>query len=139
MRTKTEIKKIEATPEVQIAQRLEASINAKLNHDGRWEMLNPVEAVLRLSHLTREESDFYGNLNGWLDPYYGGVDWDLVPERLLAEIVHQGQGLQPLQYLYPAPGLKPVIDAADPDDITAFLQGGLTLDQLKEKHSGATP
>ena len=49
--------------------------------------------------------------------------------------------MRALQSLYPSPDIKPVIDAANeknPDDITDFLQGVLTLDQLKGKYSEAT-
>jgi hypothetical protein len=141
MQTKTEIKKIESTPEVLIAQRLEASINQKLNFDGRWNNCFTTEAVMRLGTLTREESDFYGRFNGFDQPYFNEIDWDAVPTPFLAACCEIDHGTRALQSVFPAPSLKAVIDAANataPDDITDFLQGVLTLDQLREKYIEAT-
>ncbi len=140
MQTKAEVKKIESTPEARIAKRLEDSINQKLNFDGRWHTCFNSEGVLRLSTLTREESDFLGRMMGWDQPYFNDVDWDAVPTPFLAACMEIGHGMRALQSCYPAPDLQPVMDAANeqnPDDITAFLQGELTLDDLKQRYTAA--
>jgi hypothetical protein len=53
----------ELNPEVKRINKIEESIEKKLNGDGRWACLQPlplVEAISRLSRLTRDESDYLG-------------------------------------------------------------------------------
>jgi hypothetical protein len=135
--TKTDLDNIESTPEAKLARQLQESVEQKLNFDGRWNSCFTSEAVMRLGTLTRKESDFYGRLNGFDQPYFNEIDWDTVPTPFLAACCEIDHGTRALQSVFPAPSLKPVIDAANataPDDITDFLQGVLTLDQLREKY-----
>jgi len=84
---------------------LDESIEAKLNHDGRWWAAEPLplrEAVSRLSTLSQEESDYLGAKMGW-QPCFEGVDWEAVPSKVLALAATGRLLMEDLQALYPAP------------------------------------
>lgn len=139
--TTTDLQKIEDTPEAQKARRLMESIERKLNYDGRYSVLTRFETGSRFAKLTNEELEYLGRLNGWDEPYYNHIDWEAVPDNFLAACIEIDHGMRALQSLYPSPDIKPVIDAANkknPDDITDFLQGFLTLGDLQAKYSEAT-
>ncbi|MGE0917926.1 hypothetical protein [Trichlorobacter lovleyi] len=139
MQTKAEIKKIEATPEARISKHIEENIEQKLNYDGRWHTCLTSEGISRLSTLTREESDFLGRTMGWDQPYYNEVDWENVPTPFLAACCEIEHGMRALQLNNPAPSLKPLIDRITSDDEADFLQGVITLDQLKAKYGEVEP
>lgn len=85
---------------------LEQSINQKLNGDGKWVDIHPLplmEAMLRLTRLSPEESDYLGNLMGWDAPSFQGVAWDEIPYRLLAQVATGKLSIEDLRALYPAP------------------------------------
>ena len=102
-RISTQLQKIEGSPQVQIALDLKERVEKKLNFDGRYEVVHPLERMVRLSRLTQEESDFLGATMGWDKPYFHGVDWDRVPDAMLAEAAMGTIGTDTLQALYPAP------------------------------------
>ncbi len=128
--TKTDLDNIENTPEARRARRLMASIEQKLNHDGRYAVLTAFESGLRMGKLTNEESEFWGALNGWDTPYYNGIDWDSVSTPFLAACVEHPHGTNVLQHCNPSPAIKPLMEALGVEDSEAFLRGEITLSQI---------
>jgi hypothetical protein len=128
--TKTDLDNIKNTPEARRARRLMASIEQKLNHDGRYAVLTAFESGLRMGKLTNEESEFWGALNGWDTPYYSGIDWDSVSTPFLAACVEHSHGTNVLQYCNPAPSIKSLMEALGVEDAESFLRGEISLSQL---------
>ena len=103
MVTATEVRKLKESPEVIRAKGIETIINEKLNHDGRLNVLHPMEFMARLGTLTKAESDFLGRLMEWDRPYFGNINWSDVPTRMLAACSIEESGMDALRELYPAP------------------------------------
>ena len=102
-RISTQLQKIEASPQAQIALGIKERIERMLDYDGRFGVIHPLERMVRLSRLTQEESDFLGATMGWDTPYFRGVDWDQIPDAMLAEAVMGNVSTDTLRELYPAP------------------------------------
>lgn len=132
--TKTELKKIkDESPVAEFIERMEAAIERKLNHDGRWLVLNPILSQMRLGTLTNKELEYFGKQRGFGDPFCGGVDWDAASDIFLSEclLLPQKRSMNTLSYAHPSPDRKPVFDAANPEDIADFLAGDITFDELQ--------
>lgn len=100
-----EIGKIRENPAVKKARTIEEAIEEKLNYDGRFDVIHPLEGVLRLSRLTWSQSDFYGARMGFDKPYFRGVDWGNVPTTMLCCAVMGDLSIEDLQAIYPAPAV----------------------------------
>lgn len=130
MTTQAEIKKIENEPAVKIAKHIDESIEQKLNYDGRYHVLTQFESGSRFGKLTTEELDYLGAKMGWSAPYYQHVDWDAVPVPFHAACLEHPHCNNVLQHTYPAPDIKPLIEALGEDDSTAYLCGEISIDQI---------
>lgn len=130
------LKQIGETPEAKAATEMEQIIENKLNHDGRWPMLNPAESMLRLGRLTNHEAAFLGRLMGWDTPYYNGVDWAKVPVPFLAEcVMREDEGMTLLRECYPAPGAELVNWQIVPEvALDALRDNEITLAELGERY-----
>lgn len=128
--TQKELNTIEDSAEAKRARRLMASIECKLNYDGRYGMLTDFEHGLRMGRLTNEESEFWGALNGWDKPFHLEVDWDSVTVPFLAACLEHPHGTNVLQHCNPSPAIKPLMEALGVEDTESFLRGEITLSQI---------
>jgi hypothetical protein len=133
---KAKLKKMAETPEAAAADRVWQQIEQKLNYDGRYSLLNPVESMLRIGRLTNQESEYLGRVMGWDVPFYKGIDFENVPTPFLAEclMLPEKRIMNTLCAVHPSPERKPVIEAAEKDaesgNYEAFLAGDISFDDL---------
>ncbi|MBK5275158.1 MAG: hypothetical protein JJE30_08910 [Desulfuromonadales bacterium] len=108
----------------------------KLNFDGRYAVLHPLESQSRFAKLTNNELEFLGRIMGWSVPYYRGVDWDTVPPAMLAEAIMHPDGVGLLQSLYPAPtGADQVNwEEVSEDELHLVATNKTTIKELQGKY-----